>query len=264
MANRHLEKKLVKYTFDVSANVAAYVTGGLGGSFAAADISATNDTITITGHGFETGDFVGLYLAATTGVTATVPAVGTGYYIIYVDSNTVALATTLANAKLGTKVALTAGSAAGCYLVPGITGAVKSTENGESLTIPAGAIITDSWYEVETTFQSDDGAVGGGNADDATIALHIVGANDLVSAIAISNATNVWDDGMHGTLAGSPALDSGETAITDITDQTNLVYASQRAASFIEATADSPITFTIANDAFLHAGKVHVFVEYAI
>lgn len=261
MANRHLEKKLVKYTFDVSSAVSNYVTGGLGGPFAAAGISEANDTITITNHGFETGDFVGLYLIATTGVTATVPAVGTGYYIIYVDENTVALATSLANAKAGTKAALTAGSAAGCYLVPGITGAVKSTENGENLTIPANAVITDAWYEVVTTLQSDDAAVGGGNADDATIALHIVSANDLVSAIAISDASNVWDDGNRGTLVNAPALGSDATTLDS---GTSILYAKERAATFIETTADSPITFTIANDAFLHAGKVNVFVEYAI
>jgi len=264
MANRFLEEKVIKYTFDVSSAVASYVTGELGGPFAAANIDEDADTIGISSHGFETGDFVGLYLKTGTGVTSTVPAVGTGYYIIYVDADTVALATSLSNAIAGTKVALTAGSAADCYLVPGITGAVKSTENGENAVIPSGAVVTDAWYEIETTLQSDDGAVGGGNADDATIALHIEGANDLVSAIAISDASNVWDDGMQGTLAGSPSLDSGESEVTDITDQTNLVYAGKRAESFIQTTEDRPITFTIANDAYLHAGKVNVYVKYII
>jgi hypothetical protein len=257
MANRYLEKKIVKWTVDVSANVAAYVTGGLGGPFAAAAISAAADTITITNHGFQTGDFVGLYLLASTGVAPGAPVVGTGYYIIYVDKDTVSLATSLANAKAGTVVALTAGSAVDCYLVPGITGAVKSTENSDCAVIPSGAIVTDSWYEVITTFQSDDGAVGGGNADDATIALHIVSANDLVSAVAINAADpGVFDDGIRGTLAGSPTLG------VDASHDTAVEFAALKAASFIQTTADSPITMTVANTAYLHAGKMDIYVEY--
>lgn len=46
--------------------------------------------------------------------------------------------------------------------------------------IPAGAFVIGGWYQVSTTFTS------GGSA---TVALHAVGANDLVTAIAIDDAS---------------------------------------------------------------------------
>jgi len=46
-------------------------------------------------------------------------------------------------------------------------------------------IVTNAYYAVSQTFTS--------SGDSATIALSIEGANDLVSAIAISDGTNPWD-----------------------------------------------------------------------
>lgn len=64
-------------------------------------VSAANDTITIVGHGFATGDAV-LYTSAgapPAGITS-----GTTYYVIRVDDSTIKLATSSANALAGTPV----------------------------------------------------------------------------------------------------------------------------------------------------------------
>lgn len=263
MANRFLEKKVAKWTFDVSSAYATYVTGGKG-LFAAADIDEDDDTITIENHGFTTGDHVGV-VAPAGGVTATAPAFNTAYYVIYVDKDTIQLATSAANAKAGTEAPLTAGSAAGVYLVPQVTGSVKSIENGENFTIPSGAVITSVWYEVVTTFQSNDGVIGSGNADDGTIGIGIQtvtgSSEDLVSAIAISDSSNVWDDGMHGTLAGSPALGSDATTLDS---GTGVLFAKETAATYIQTTTDKHVQVNIANDVVLHAGKLHLYIEYVI
>jgi hypothetical protein len=100
------------------------------------------------------------------------------------------------------------------------------------LTIPKGAHVTKAHYKVLTTFTSA--------TDAATIALSVVAANDVVSAIAISDGSNPWDAG--GLVLGLPSGDmSDELAIT---------------------TADVAVTATVAVEA-LTAGKLVVFVEWA-
>lgn len=78
-------------------------------AFVAGSISTGSDTITINNHGFNTGDSVLYRVASGTGITAT-PAVTSGgtYYIIYVDANTVRIASTLANALANISVNITA------------------------------------------------------------------------------------------------------------------------------------------------------------
>jgi flagellin-like hook-associated protein FlgL len=250
---KYLEKNLAKVTIDFSAQRAidsAY-------TFDAADINETADTITITGHPYKVGDLVGTVLTATTGVTATAPAMSTAYYVIVVDNDTIALATSLANAKAGTKVALTAGSAADVYLQRECFGAVKT-----DLVVPKGAIVTDCFTDVITTFKSWDGAWGAGNEDKATMALHLLSANDVLSAIAIEAATNVFDAGQHGTIVGATPLDSGQANITDITDQTGLVYAANLSGTFLKMTSDAELTATIAVDP-ISQGKIDIYLEKA-
>lgn len=70
-------------------------------------ISTANDTITITGHSFSTGNLVN-YTAGGTGASAIGGLTsGSTYYIIKVDADTVKLATTSANATAGTAINLT-------------------------------------------------------------------------------------------------------------------------------------------------------------
>jgi hypothetical protein len=68
-------------------------------TFASTDVVNAADTITLTGHDFTTG----LKVRATTTVTLpTGISLGTDYFVIVVDANTIQLATSLANALAGT------------------------------------------------------------------------------------------------------------------------------------------------------------------
>lgn len=119
--------------------------------------------------------------------------------------------------------------------------------HGLGLYIPSGAIIQDAFYVVNTTFTSA--------TDAATIALHVEGAGDLKAAIAISDATNVWDAGKRGCLPGNFALDGN--ALTAI------AMAAAKAASFIVTTAEREVTATVAVEA-LTAGELTLYVTYKL
>lgn len=98
------------------------------------------------------------------------------------------------------------------------------------LLIPKNSFVR-ACYNVRTTFTSAD--------DSATIALSVAGANDLVSAVAISNGGDPWD-----TSSALVATIADE-------DPTNWVHV----------TSDSYITATVAVQA-LTAGKLIVFAEW--
>lgn len=120
--------------------------------------------------------------------------------------------------------------------------------HGLGVYLPDNAVIINAWVDVITTFTSA--------TDAATIALKVEGAGDLTAAIAISDASNVWDGGIHGCLPGSyaEATVAGDTAILD---------AARKAASYVKTTAVREITATVAVEA-LTAGKMNVYVEYVI
>jgi hypothetical protein len=128
----------------------------------------------------------------------------------------------------------------------GDSGAIGA--HGLGVYIPDNAIITRAWVDVVTTFA--DGA-----SDSATIALSAQSANDLVSAIAISDASNVWDAGIRGTKVDSIALDGNALS--------QIGMAAARAATMIKTTAIREITATVATAA-LTAGKMNVYVEYHV
>lgn len=246
MSVKYLEKKIAKWTFDVSEQVESV-------AYDAADISEADDTITVLSHPFVTGDMVTVKLKVTSGVAGSaVPTVGTAYYVIYVDKDTIALATNLANAKAGTKQALTAGTAADNILVKNAYGAIAS-----GLVIPSGATVTSVYYDVETAFSSADGAgPADGNVDAATIALSLASANDLVSAVDL---TTPFAAGRFGTLIGSPVLGTCASGA-----DTALEYAIANATAWLHLTSDCELTLTVANGDPLWAGKINVFVEYVI
>lgn len=69
-------------------------------------VNSTNDTITLTGHGFVTGD---KFTYSKNGGTANIGLTdATDYYAIVVDANTIKVATSYSNAIAGTAVNLTA------------------------------------------------------------------------------------------------------------------------------------------------------------
>lgn len=246
---KYLEKKVGRVTIDFSSQNtidSAY-------TFDAADISEALDQITITGHPYKTGDLVSPILTATTGVTATAPAVGTAYYVIYVDANTISLATSLALAKAGTATALTAGSAADVFLQRDCFGAVAT-----GLVIPDNAVVTNVYVDVTTDLKSWDGAWGAGNEDKATVALSLLSANDVISAVAIEAAGDVWDAGVHGSIIGAPAL--GSDAAT-LDSGTAILFAAEMAATALKMTSDAELTMTIAVDP-IGTGLMDVYVEY--
>lgn len=123
---------------------------------------------------------------------------------------------------------------------------------GLSVYIPDNAVITNVFYDVVTTFTS-------AGADAGTIALSIQAADDLVAAIAISDASNVYDAGMHGTLT------AGTTTLSEAgpNTRTQIVNAADIAAGYIKMTAEREITATVAVQA-LTAGKLNIYIEYFI
>ena len=120
--------------------------------------------------------------------------------------------------------------------------------HGLGVTIPSGAIITNAFYIVNTTFTSA--------TDAATIALHVEGAGDLKAAIAISDASNVWDAGTRSCLPGHFALDGN--ALTAIG------MAAADAASYIVTTAEREVTATVAVEALTGSGELTLYVEYFV
>lgn len=64
------------------------------------------------------------------------------------------------------------------------SGDPASSTNISSQIVPAGAQIIGGWYKILTTFTSA--------ASTATLAISLVGANDLVTAIAINDASAPW------------------------------------------------------------------------
>lgn len=120
--------------------------------------------------------------------------------------------------------------------------------HGTGVYLPTKAIITNAWVDVITTFTSA--------TDAGTIALKAQTAGDLTAAIAISDASNVWDAGIHGCLPGSyaEATVAGDSALLD---------AARKAASYVKLTAEREIVATVAVEA-LTAGKAVIYVEYVI
>ncbi len=122
--------------------------------------------------------------------------------------------------------------------------------HGLGVYIPDNAVIIDAWYDVVTTFAD-------GVADLATIALHVQSADDLVAAITVADASNVWDAGVHGTLVNNPNL--GADAAHDTALEVIALYA----ATKVKMTAERELTATVAVVA-LTAGKLNLYVEYFI
>jgi hypothetical protein len=159
------------------------------------------------------------------------------------------------------------------------------------LALPNGAIITNVFYSVGTTFTSA--------TDAATIALHLQSANDIVAALAISNAANIWDAGLHSTKipyganstytataltsvapsgtdfalqaittsspAGFATADEGGTAAGALVDIQTLVRRLQEKGTPtpLKLTANRTLTATVAVEA-LTAGAMDIFVEYIL
>ena len=133
------------------------------------------------------------------------------------------------------------------------TGGKAIASYGTGLVIPKDAIVTDCYYNVKTTFTTA--------SDDAgTIALTIASDGDVKAAIAVSDASDVWDAGIHCGLIGSPAVGSNASTLDA---GTALIYTARKASSLLLLTANKELTVTVATQA-LTAGVMDIFVEYVI
>lgn len=104
------------------------------------------------------------------------------------------------------------------------------------VTIPDNAVITGFGYDVITT-------IGGNGDDSSTLAIHVEGANDMVTAVAIQTGTP-WDAGLH---EGIPQPDDAST--------------------WVKTTSAQNITVTVdvlATDTALDAGEMSIWVEYIV
>lgn len=111
---------------DVTASITA--SNPANKTFAAAAVNVTNNTATITAHGYLTGLKVQVSNPGTlpTGISA-----ATDYYVIKVDADTIKFATSQANALAGTAVDITAAGAGTntVEVVTTIAGSVKLQKN---------------------------------------------------------------------------------------------------------------------------------------
>lgn len=137
-------------TFSVQCNVTVDTPGNK--TFASTDVSTVNDTATITGHGFSTGD---KFQLTTSGALPTGLSTSTDYFAIVVDANTIGFASSLANALIGTKIDLTGvGSGTNTVVITALAGATvklqKSndgtnwSDEGSATTISATSL---NWLE---------------------------------------------------------------------------------------------------------------------
>jgi hypothetical protein len=120
---------------------------------------------------------------------------------------------------------------------------------GLGVYLPIKAIITNVFVDVVTTFTSA--------TDAGTIALHAQAADDVVAAVAISTAGDVWDAGIHGSKIGYPNF--GADAAHDSAVEVAALFAS----SMLKLTAARELTATVAVEA-LTAGKANIYVSYVL
>lgn len=108
-----------------------------------------------------------------------------------------------------------------------------ATAHGLGVTIPDNAIIVGGFYDVITTFTSP-------TTDDATLAIHVEGANDIVNAVAIDTGTP-WDAGQQAII---PKANTPES-------------------TGVKTSAAREITVTIGVEA-ITAGKLVIWLYYVV
>lgn len=106
----------------------------------------------------------------------------------------------------------------------------------DTATIPDNAIVVATHYDVVTTCTS--------SSDAATIKLDLPTDGDLSTAIAISDASNPWDQGVFSALEGNGAFGT--------------------APSTVKTTAARAVQITVAGGEDLTAGKIVFYVEYLV
>ena len=211
--------KLAIGEFDVADAIAAVAAS-------ATDINTTSNVISVDAHGFTTGDCVNVTTsdALPTGISA-----DTAYYVRVADVDSFTLYDTRAHAVAGGATGLIDITAAGTGNQT-FTSVTAIGQHYLGVTLPDNALVVGGGVEVLTTFT--DGA-----DDSATLALSIQGANDLVTATAISAGGAIWDAGNRDIVPDN----TGSTAI--------------------KLSAARELLVTIADDQ-ISAGKMRVWLLY--
>jgi len=140
-------------------------------------IDSATDLVTLTGHGFNTGDAITLDgLGGAVGFTA-----GTTYYAIYNDANTFKLATSASNASAGTAVNITTDNTTGAVNVLKVT----NIEDTDAFTITSHGFVTGDKVNYDATTTAASGLTDG--ADYYVIKLN---DNSFQLATSLENAVN--------------------------------------------------------------------------
>lgn len=189
--------------------VVAALNLGTAQTFGTADVDIVNDDITIVGHGFSTGDVIGL---TTDDTLPAGLAVNTAYYVIQRTASTFRLATSRANAFAGTQINITSVGAGTQTARENVIGTVLS-----GLVIPVGSTIMNAVVDVDTAFTS-----GGA----ATVAMGVEAATDLRAAAALGTA---------------PVLDAANELL--------LIPDFATVTDWVTPTVDRELVFTIATAA---------------
>lgn len=184
------------------ADATALISGGqvkaiVGETFtsfnAASDVNVTTNAITVSSHGYSTGDVVVYY--ANSGTTITGLTNYGIYYVISVNSNTIKLATSLTNANAGTAIDLTvAGSGTQKFYDP-----LKTTGNGY-------------YVSPDVEFVSDTGSGATGRA--------VINENGTLSHVIITDGGS----GYSTVPAITFSTEAYRTRIEITTDTTTTVY----------------------------------------
>lgn len=111
-------------------------------------------------------------------------------------------------------------------------------KNGNVLKLPVGAIITEAFYVVDTTFTSAT------DAATMSVGCLVDAVAGLKAAIAISNGANAWDAASPVHAAAMIPVETAATMITPL-------------------TAERDVTVTVAVEA-LTAGKMRVCISYTV
>lgn len=130
----------------------------------------------------------------------------------------------------------------------GDSGAIGTFNTGVFL--PNDAIITRVFIDVITTFTT-------AGADAGTLAIQIQTADDVVAAIAVSNATNVWDAGIRGSKIGYPNFGA------DAAHDTAVEVAALFAGSMLKLTAQRQVALVVGGQV-VTAGKLAIYIDFYV
>ena len=152
--------------------------------------SLNSPVINVSGHGFATG--LGVWFSSTTsspalywstgtaGATQTALAVGSTYYVIYVDTNNIELATTSTAALAGVYVTLVSSSVSGPHSYTLNPTATVATSTGETV----------SWFVSDST-NCATGVFSALSTNKYGISVPVT----TISAFTYPNASAIWDLG---------------------------------------------------------------------